>query len=70
MTSPAITLQTDSAAEVVVEDAEAVRFLLSQPDPQAALRDSLRGGIQSLRLASQPWPDRDAGAYRNMGAAS
>ena len=70
MTSPAITLQTESAAAVVVEDADLVRFLLSQPDPQAALRDSLRRGVQSLRLASEPWPDRDAGAFRNMGAVS
>ncbi len=67
MGTMAITMHVDSS-DVVVDDPEVVRFLLSQPDPGAALRSSLRLGVESLRLSSEPWPDRDSGGFRISGA--
>jgi len=82
MTGPALTLHVDSSEkpsgsavpsqqsrDVVLDDPEVVAFLLAQPNFQAALRDSIRVGVQSLRLAAQPWPDLRAGSFRNVGAS-
>jgi len=77
MGAPAITLHVDPASRtdatdesIVLDDPEVLRFLLSQPDPRAALRDSISRGVQSLRLATAPWPDRADGEYRIVGAAT